>query len=140
MMRVLFDTNVVLDFLLDRAPFAEAAAVLWQANEDGRIEAYVSAVTPVNVFYIARKLKDIAAARTIVAGLLAACRACPLDHDTLQTALTLPMCDFEDAVQYACAVAADLDAIVTRDGHDYGGATLPVLTPAELLQRLAMTL
>ena len=126
-------------FFWIRTPFAEAAAVLWQANEDGRIEVYVSAVTPVNVFYIARKLKNIAAACTIVAGLFAACRVCPLDHDTLQAALTLPMRDFEDAVQYACAVAAGLDAIVTRDVHDYRGAILPVLTPAELLQRLAMT-
>lgn len=51
MTRVLLDTNVVLDFLLDRAPFADAAAALWQANDDGRIEAYVSVITPVNVFY-----------------------------------------------------------------------------------------
>ena len=54
MTRVLLDTNVVLDFLLDRAPFADAAAALWQANDDGQIEAYISVITPVNVFYIAR--------------------------------------------------------------------------------------
>jgi predicted nucleic acid-binding protein len=47
--RVLLDTNVVLDFLLDRAPFADAAAALWQANDEGRVEAYVSVITPVNV-------------------------------------------------------------------------------------------
>jgi predicted nucleic acid-binding protein len=51
MKRVLLDTNVVLDFLLDRAPFAEAAAEVWEANRQGRIEIYVSAITPVNVFY-----------------------------------------------------------------------------------------
>ena len=60
MTRVLLDTNVVLDFLLDRAPFADAAAALWQANDDGRIDAYVLVITPVNVFYIARKLKGAA--------------------------------------------------------------------------------
>jgi len=64
--RVLLDTNVVLDFLLDRAPFADEAAALWQANDDGRIEAYVSAITPVNVFYVARKLKGIETARQLV--------------------------------------------------------------------------
>jgi predicted nucleic acid-binding protein len=64
--RVLLDTNVVLDFLLDRAPFADAAEALWQANDDGRIEAYVSAITPVNVFYIARKLKGLETARQLV--------------------------------------------------------------------------
>ncbi len=65
-MRVLLDTNVVLDFLLDRPPFAEAAAYLWQANEEGRIEAYVSVITPVNVFYIARKLKGAPVAKQLV--------------------------------------------------------------------------
>jgi len=57
--RVLLDTNVVLDFLLDRVPFADAAATLWQANDAGKITAYVSAITPANVFYIARKLKRL---------------------------------------------------------------------------------
>ena len=61
-----------LDFLLDRAPLADAAAALWQANDDGRIEAYVSVITPVNVFYIARKLKGAATARQLVESLLAA--------------------------------------------------------------------
>ncbi len=76
MTRVLLDTNVVLDFLLDRAPFADEAAALWQANDDGRIEAYVSAITPVNVFYVARKLKGIETARQLVESLLVACRVC----------------------------------------------------------------
>lgn len=61
-MHVLLDTNVVLDFLLDRAPFAEAAAQLWEAQRQGRFVAYVSAITPVNIFYIARKLRGIALA------------------------------------------------------------------------------
>ena len=45
MTRVLLDTNVVLDFLLDRVPFADAASTLWQANDAGEITAYVSAIT-----------------------------------------------------------------------------------------------
>ena len=59
MIRVLLDTNVVLDFLLDRQPFADAAAEIWRANEAGRIEAFVSVITPVNVFYITRKLDSL---------------------------------------------------------------------------------
>jgi len=57
-MRVLFDTNIILDLFLDRQPFADHAAELWQANVDGRLEAFISAITPVNLFYIARRLKD----------------------------------------------------------------------------------
>lgn len=50
MMRVLLDTNVVLDYLLDREPFAEAAAAVWEAHRQGQIEAYLAAITPVNIF------------------------------------------------------------------------------------------
>ena len=137
MIRVLVDTNVALDFLLDRAPFADAAAALWQANEKGQIEAYVSVITPVNVFYIARKLKGAATARQLVESLLAACRVCSPDHDLLLSALTLPMKDFEDAVQVVSAQAEALDALVTRDPDDYKGSDFPILSVAGILDQLA---
>lgn len=137
MTRVLLDTNVVLDFLLDRAPFADAAAALWQANDDGRIEAYVSAITPVNVFYIARKLKGLETARQLVESLLLACRVCTPDRDALLSALTLPVGDFEDAVQVVSAQVEALDAMVTRDPDDYKGVKFPVFSPESLLNQLA---
>ncbi len=136
MTRVLLDTNVVLDFLLDRPPFADAAAALWQANEDGRIEAFVSVITPVNVFYVARKLKGTQTARLLVESLLAACRVCAPDREMLLTALSLPLKDFEDAVQVVSAQAETLDAVVTRDPDDYKGITFPVLSPAICLEHL----
>ena len=77
MTRVLLDTNVVLDFLLDRVPFADAAATLWQANDAGKITAYVSAITPANVFYIARKLKGVETARRLVEPIDRLPRVCP---------------------------------------------------------------
>jgi predicted nucleic acid-binding protein len=130
------DTNVVLDFLLDRAPFADAAAALWQANDDGRIEAYVSAITPVNVFYIARKLKGLETARQLVESLLVACRVCAPGRDALLSALALPMKDFEDAVQVVSAQEEALDALVTRDPDDFKGVTFPIFSPDGLLEQL----
>jgi predicted nucleic acid-binding protein len=75
-MRVLLDTDVILDLLLDRAGFVEHAAALWEAHEQGRLEAYISVITPVNVFYIARKLKGAETARQAVVELLAALGYC----------------------------------------------------------------
>ena len=135
-MRVLLDTDVVLDLLLDRAGFADNAAAIWKANEQGQIDAYISAITPVNVFYIARKIKGTEKARQAVAELLAAFHVCTLDYATLQAALSLPMTDYEDAVQLASAVSQQLDAVITRNVDDYKNATLPVLTPSEFLTRL----
>ena len=136
MTRVLLDTNVVLDFLLDRAPFADAAAALWQANDDGRIDAYVSVITPVNVFHIARKLKGAATARQLVESLLAACRVCGPDRDKLLSALALPVKDFEDAVQVVSAQAETLDALVTRNPGDYKGISFPIFSPTAFLEQL----
>lgn len=136
-MRVLLDTNVILDFLLDRQPFASPAEEVWQTIQQGRAEGYVSPITPVNVFYIARKMKGADYARQLVIGLLAVCPACSLDDSSMQSALKLPLADYEDAVQLAGALAYQLEAIVTRDPNDFSGASLPIYSPADFLARLA---
>ncbi len=136
-MRVLLDTNVILDFLLDRQPFAGPAEEVWQALHQGRAEGYVSPITPINVFYIARKMKGVDYARQLVVGLLTVCPACPLDDSAMQAALRLPLADYEDAVQLAGALAYQLDAIVTRDPDDFASASLPIYSPADFLKQLA---
>src|SRR5436190_15080990 len=136
-MRVLLDTDVVLDILADRQPFVVEASVLWLAHEQGRIEAYISPITPVNAFYILRRQVGTTQARQLVGELLAKMPVCLIDQAVIQTAHALPMADFEDAVQAAAASAADLDGLVTRNARDYRAAPLTILTPAEALARLA---
>jgi predicted nucleic acid-binding protein len=139
-MRVLLDTNVILDLFLDRAPFADAAATLWLAHEREQLSVYVAAITPVNLFYIARKLRDEKTARQAVVELLATLNVCTIDQGTLKSALSLPFRDYEDAVQHAAAKAAGLEAIITRNVKDYAAATLPVFTPGDFIQRYLLTL
>ena len=98
MMRVLFDTDVVLDLLLDRVPFAQDAATLFELHEQGRLEAYISGISVVNVFYITRKLKGIDTARLAVEELLKTLGVCPIDRNVLADAQRLPFSDYEDAV------------------------------------------
>lgn len=136
-MRVLFDTNVVLDLLLERPGFADDAGLLFDAHDLGKIEAYISAITPVNVFYISKKFIGADAARQAVYELLATVFVCPFDAQVLQAALKLPISDYEDAAQIAGAIAGRMDAIVTRDPGDYRHSPLPVYTPADLLALLA---
>lgn len=135
-MRVLLDTDVVLDVIAARAPFAQDAAELLDLCERGVFEAYVSGITPVNIFYIARKARNSTDLRQAVTRLLRAVRVCPVDHNALTQALTSPIKDYEDAVQHACAAAAGLDAVVTRNLDDYKNAALPVFSPPDFLRRL----
>ena len=79
-MRALLDTDVVLDVITERAPFAVAAAELLDLNEQGLFEAYISAITPINIFYIARKAKSSPDLKQAVKHLLQAVRVCPIDH------------------------------------------------------------
>ena len=97
-MRILLDTDVVLDYLLDREPFAAASGAIWQAGEQGRLEIYVSAITPINVFYIARKLKGETVARSLVASLVTTSRTCTLDQTILTAALSSSMRDYSQCL------------------------------------------
>jgi predicted nucleic acid-binding protein len=135
-MRVLFDTDVTLDLILDREPFAEAAASVFKMHTRELIEGYVSAITVINVFYVTRKTKGYERARQAVGELLAGLSICPTDLFVLQEAHGLHFTDYEDAVQHACATTAGLDAIVTRNLADYKNATLPVYSPTDFLNHL----
>lgn len=135
-MRVLIDTDVALDLLMARAPFNKAAVELFELNEQGKFEGYVSASTPLNAFYIARKVKGDEGARRAIRQLLAEVRVCPITHAVLNDAFALPFTDYEDAVQHASATASGLEAIVTRNLGDYKNATLPIFAPADFLNHL----
>ncbi len=135
-MRVLFDTDIVLDLLLERPGFVEAAEALFELHDQNVLQGYVSAITPFNVNYIARKVLGKANAEEAIYELLASVDVCPVNLAVLQAALALPMTDYEDAAQAASAQAIGLDAIVTRNLGDYKAAPLPAFSPAELLARL----
>jgi predicted nucleic acid-binding protein len=135
-MRVLLDTDVVLDVVLAREPFAQTATQIFKLHEQRKIDAYIAAITPINVFYITRKFKGRQQARRAVALLLRAFAVCPLSQAVLNEAYNLPFADYEDAVQHASAAANGLNTIITRDMNDYKNATLPVLSPTDFLNNL----
>lgn len=135
-MRVLLDTNVVLDVLLARAPFEEEARQLWEALNRNQIDGYIRASTVTDIFYIARKQTDRAKARGFIQICLDALEVCTVDKQTLQNAVSLAGDDLEDNLQEACAITYGLDAIVTRDKRGFQSANLPVLAPSEVLTQL----
>ncbi len=134
-MRLLFDTNIVLDVLLDRRPFVEYSKQLWQAVDEGRLTGYVTATTLTNIFYIARKLVGAHKANAAVKVCLDTFEICPVDRSALELALNMAANDYEDALQVACAQLADLDGIVTRD-INYPGSSVAIYTPDVAVQAI----
>ena len=136
-MRVLIDTNIVLDFLLQREPFFQDAELLFQAIDAGQLIGYVTATTLTDIFYISRKhTRSVEQARQAVSETLTAMVVCPIDRAVLESAFNSGLVDFEDAVQIFGAVAQGLDAILTRDNKGFLSSPVPVLSIQELLQQL----
>ena len=136
MIRALIDTDVNLDFILRRQPFfAEADKIFLHClNRD--FDAYICDITPINIFYIGRKEIGRQAAIKAIKDLLIMVKVCSVEKSFLLKALSSPIKDYEDAVQHECAIAENLDAIVTRNLKDYKNSTVKVYSPTEFLQFL----
>ncbi len=132
-MRVLIDTNVVLDIILERQPFVEAATTLFALVESGKIQGYIAATTVTNIFYIVRKLQGRDVALQAIAKLMLGLNLCAINSQVIQRALALNLHDFEDGVQLACAFLDNLDALVTRDASDFQGVDFTVLSTVDFI-------
>lgn len=135
-MRVLVDTNVLVDVLEQREPYYVDSAKVWQAHVDAEIQGYVSATTVTDIFYILRRQATRADARRGVQRVLNTFSIATINYSILQVADQLNGFDFEDDVQIACAMAYSLDAIVTRDQKGFRSTAISVLTPTEILKQL----
>jgi len=131
--KVLFDTNVVLDVLLDREPHAEIGAQLLSLVDTGRLDGVVCSTTVTTIHYLASRAAGEGDAKRYVGELLALFDVACVYRPVLLSALGLKFSDFEDAVLHESALAVGATAIVTRNGKDFANATLPVFDPRELL-------
>jgi predicted nucleic acid-binding protein len=135
-MLVLLDTDVILDVLLARQPYATDSRKVWELCATGELTGYVSGITPLNVFYIARKSVGGIAARQYVIDILMIMQIAAVDSWVLQNALDLPMTDIEDAVQSSAAQAIGVNLIITRNLDDYTASPIQAVNPTQLLERL----
>lgn len=117
-MKVLFDTNVVLDFLLRREPFYSDAVRLFVHVELQNVQGYLGATTVTTLAYFLEKTLR-AAFRTELRRLLELFDVATINKDVLSRAQRSSVKDFEDAVLAEAAFASGLDAIVTRNVKDF---------------------
>ena len=135
-MRVLLDTNIVLDVLLQRLPWQIEAEAILAAVREERLSCSVASLTVANVFYVARRLVGLDRARSIVRECLLTLEIMDVGRRELEIADSFSGTDFEDNLQIAVAITEGLDAIVTRDPGGFRDSPVKVLTPLELLTAL----
>lgn len=135
-MKLLVDINVLLDVLLDRDPWSDAAARLLSAIESGSATGFVAAHTLPTVYYVVAQSQDRNTAAAAMGDLLRILEVAPLEKTDYQEALALPISDFEDAIQAAAALKIGADYLVTRNEKDFRGTSVPVADPATVLALL----
>ncbi|MDJ0901856.1 MAG: PIN domain-containing protein [Xenococcus sp. MO_188.B8] len=133
-MKVLLDTNVILDFALERQPwFVDSEEIIYLA-EQKQITAYISASTISDIYYILRKIKGKELALDFLKNIISICQVANVDSRIISMALNMNFKDFEDAIQYSSAVINQLDIIVTRNIKDFLVSQPKILTPSQFLE------
>jgi predicted nucleic acid-binding protein len=136
---LLVDTNVILDLIQQREPWALDAALLLDLVARGTARGFISAHAVTTVYYIVEKAAGRAAANTAVGDVLQLLTVVPLNTADFQRALAMPLEDYEDAVQVAACLRAGADYLVTRDVKHFKGATVSFRSPGEMLGILKAT-
>lgn len=135
-MKVLIDTNIILDVLCARENFWQESAQVWKLCEINRVEGYISALSIPNIVYILRKELTPAKTQQVIEQLLLIFRAIDLREDDLLKAARMQTHDFEDALQMVCAARIKADYIVTRNIKDFQNSKVQPVLPTEFLERI----
>jgi len=135
--KVLFDTNVVLDVLLNRQPFADDAAFLMSRVERSEINGLLCATTITTIHYLMAKALDSGSAIEHLRLLLSLFEIAPVNRVVIETALDCGFTDYEDAVITEAASHAGADYIITRNIRDFKNSPVPAYTPSGFIQVLA---
>ena len=131
-MRIMFDTDVLMDSIVDREPFtSESVAAIDLCLERG-YSCCIAAHTFTNLHYILRKHKNPEERHDALLGLLSSFGVVAIDAAKLESALlNRDFADFEDCLQHECALAFSADYIMTRNGKDYAYSRIPAIGPRE---------
>ncbi|MBQ8928369.1 MAG: PIN domain-containing protein [Oscillospiraceae bacterium] len=135
-MKILVDTNVILDVLCNRPDFVEASSMIWKLCEVDKIEGYVSALSVPNIVYILRKELTPQKTEQLIGQIMMIFRIVDLRSADLKAAAEMVTADYEDALQMCQANRIHADYLITRNIRDFKDRKVPALKPSELLERI----
>lgn len=129
MTKVFVDTDVCIDLLSGRQPFNKMAEILFSLADNRKVKIYVSAISFSNIDYVLRSQYTATHSRQLIGKFKTLVIVLPVDSNTIDLSIASDFNDFEDAIQYSCAIEHNLTTIVTRNVKDYKKASISVLTP-----------
>lgn len=135
-MKILIDTNVILDVLCNRADFVEDAKKIFKLCEVNKVDGYISALSVPNIVYIMRKELDSEKTADILEKLSLIFKIADLKGSDIIKAAKVGFNDYEDALQSVCALRIKADYIITRNIKDFAKSKVTAIKPSEFLERV----
>ena len=134
------DTDVIIDFLIDRKPYSREAAVIFTLIEEKKLKGYASSLTFSNLYYVIRRFESHNKVISKLDSLSKIVKVLNVGELTIKNALKSGFPDFEDSIQYFCAIDKKrVNVIITRNTKDYKNSEISVMTPADFLNSLQLT-
>ena len=137
MKKVFLDTNIIVDLIADRKPFSKYAIEIFQLAEENKLQLFISSHAIATTHYLLKKYLDEKSLREVLYNLLDFLTVIPVDIDIIKKGLRSNHKYFEDSIQILCASSIEkMNYIITRDGKDFKGSEIPVLSPDEFFLNL----
>ena len=135
--RVLIDSDVILDSLLDRKPFAKYSTAILSMCESKKINGFLTPVTYSNIYYLLRRIAKHDKVILKLKQLLQITDVLQMDRNVVENALNSGFKDFEDSLQNFSAVNnGKIDLILTRNLKDYKDSTLGIFSPETYIKSI----
>ena len=136
MQKIFLDTNIVIDFLGERANFYQPAAKILTLADQKKIEIYTSPTSISNTYYLLSRFENTKIALEKIRKFKVLCSISIMDDEVIEKAINSDFKEFEDAMQYFSALASTCALIVTRNEKDFKNALIPVLNGESYLETL----
>ena len=133
---VFLDTDVVLDFYIQRQPHHDVALKLFTMLKRTKTKCYTSAVVIANAYYVMAKSKDREYALDRIRKLRNLVTVAPIGDSVMDAAIASPYKDFEDSIQFHCAIQNKIETFITRNTRHYPKGQLRVADPSQFLGAL----
>ena len=133
MNRVFLDTDVILDLLLNRDPFINEIAEIFERSISKALTLSASSLTIGNLHYIISRIENRRSANSKIKKILKLLEIENVGKTTVVKAIESDFSDFEDGIQNYCAQESGHKVLVTRNTKDYQKSQLSIMTPREFL-------
>lgn len=136
-MKIMIDTNIILDVLLEREPFYEYSKAILELCEKRKIHGFISASSATDIFYLVRKaLSSTEAAYDALGEILNIVKILTVTNDDVNKAFLQKAKDFEDCLLATCAKSNNCDAIITRNKKDFMTFRITLFSPEEFIENI----